>query len=124
MNYLKLTYLSNVALTSYSVCFFKHQEKPTPPKDLTVKNVQARYMAFTWDKPKYGSLYQVQNYTIEEKKSASEDFTVVRTLPYAQTGMTLKDLQPATEYTIRLSSNNKYGRSDGVFVTKKTLPGK
>ena len=81
-------------------------------------------MVFTWDKPKYGNVYQVHNYTIEEKKSASDNFTVVRTLPYAQTGMTLKDLQPSTKYTIRLSSNNKYGRSDGVFVTKTTLPGK
>jgi len=36
--------------------------------------------------------------------------------------MTLKVLEPSTEYTIRLSSNNRYGRSDGVLLTKGTLP--
>ncbi|KAL9962079.1 hypothetical protein ACROYT_G031149 [Oculina patagonica] len=97
-------------------------DKPPPPKELSVKNVQTRYMVLTWDEPKYGSLYQIHNYTIEDRKSASENFTIVRTLPYTQTGMILKDLQPSTEYTIRLSSNNRYGRSYGVFVTERTLP--
>ncbi|KAL9962082.1 hypothetical protein ACROYT_G031152 [Oculina patagonica] len=96
-------------------------EKPPPPKELTVTNVQRRYMVITWDKPKYSSFYQIQNYTIEEKKSASANFTEVRTMPYPQTGMILKDLKPSTEYTIRLSSNNRYGRSDGIVVKKKTL---
>ena len=35
----------------------------------------------------------------------------------------MEDLQPATEYTIRLSSNNIYGRSDGVSITQMTRPG-
>ena len=37
--------------------------------------------------------------------------------------MIMKDLEPSTEYTLRLSSNNMYGRSDGVFLTQNTLPG-
>ena len=35
----------------------------------------------------------------------------------------MRDLIPATEYTIRLASNNRYGRSDGVLVTQATLHG-
>ncbi|CAH3162251.1 unnamed protein product [Pocillopora meandrina] len=38
--------------------------------------------------------------------------------------MILENLDPSTEYTIRLSSNNMYGRSEGVLVTQRTLPGK
>ena len=87
-------------------------------------NVQTRYFILTWDKPKYGSYYQIDNYTIERKKENSGNFTVLQTLPFAWTGMMMKDLEPATEYIIRLSSNNKYGRSDGVSVTQGTLPGK
>jgi len=97
-------------------------EKPPPPKDLAVKNTQTRYIMFSWDQPKYGSFYQIHNYTIERKTSASEDFTVVKTLPFDQTRTTLKDLEPSTEYTIRLSSNNRYGQSDVVLLTKETLP--
>ncbi|XP_020619347.1 angiopoietin-1 receptor-like isoform X3 [Orbicella faveolata] len=97
-------------------------EKPPPPEDLTVTNVQTRYIVFAWDQPKHGSFYQIHNYTIERKASVSENFTVVKTLPYDQTRMTLKDLEPSTEYTIRLSSNNRYGRSDGVLLTEGTLP--
>ena len=87
-------------------------------------NVQTRYIVFAWDQPNHGSFYQIHNYTIERKTSASEDFTVVKTLPFDQTRTTLKDLKPSTEYTIRLSSNNRYGQSDGVLLTKGTLPGK
>jgi len=97
-------------------------EKPPPPKDLAVKNTQTRYIMFSWDQPKYGSFYQIHNYIIERKTSASEDFTVVKTLPFDQTRTTLKDLEPSTEYTIRLSSNNRYGQSDVVLLTKETLP--
>ena len=87
-------------------------------------NVQTRYVVFAWDQPKHGSFYQINNYTVERKTSASEKFISVNTLPYDKTTMTLDDLEPATEYTIRLSSNNRYGRSDGVLLTKGTLPGK
>ena len=115
---------SDIILTSFFVCFFKHLEKPPPPKHLRVMNVHTRYIVFAWDQPKHGSFYQILNYTIERKTSASESFTAVKTLSYDQTRMTLKDLEPSTEYTIRLSSNNRYGRSDGVLLTKGTLPGK
>ena len=37
--------------------------------------------------------------------------------------MIMENLDPSTEYTIRLSSNNMYGRSEGVLLTQKTLPG-
>ena len=49
---------------------------------------------------------------------------MVKTLPYSSTGMTMKGLKPSTEYTIRLSSNNKYGKSDGILLTQGTLPGR
>ena len=114
----------DIILTSLFVYLFKHQEKPPPPKHLKVVNVQTRYIVFAWDQPKHGSFYQIHNYTIERKTAASENFTVVKTLPYDQTRMTLKDLEPSTEYTIRLSSNNRFGRSDGVLLTKGTLPSK
>ena len=87
-------------------------------------NVQTRYVVLAWDQPKHGSFYQINNYTVERKTSASENFAVVKTLPYDQTRMTLKDLEPSTEYTFRLSSNNRYGRSDGILLTTGTLPGK
>ena len=114
----------DIILTSLFVYLFKHQEKPPPPKDSTVLNVQTQYIEFAWDQPKHGSFYQIHNYTIERKTAASENFTVVKTLPYDQTRMTLKDLEPSTEYTIRLSSNNRYGRSRGILLTTRTLPGK
>ena len=114
----------DIILTSLFVYLFKHQEKPPPPKHLKVVNVQTRYIVFAWDQPKHGSFYQIHNYTVERKTSASKNFAVVTTLPYNQTRMALKDLEPSTEYTVRLSSNNRYGRSNGVFLTKGTLPGK
>ena len=44
-------------------------------------------------------------------------------MPYSQTGMVMEDLEPATEYMIRLSSINKYGTSDGVLLTQNTREG-
>ncbi|XP_078383581.1 uncharacterized protein LOC144666103 isoform X2 [Oculina patagonica] len=96
-------------------------EKPQPPEDLKVTNVQTRYITLSWNQPKYGSLYRINNYTIERKKDSLDNFTVIETLPYSRKGMTMKNLEPSTEYTFRVSSNNKYGRSDGVFITQSTL---
>ncbi|XP_078383586.1 uncharacterized protein LOC144666105 isoform X1 [Oculina patagonica] len=97
-------------------------EKPQPPEDLKVTNVQTQYIILSWNQPKYGSMYRIQNYTIERNKDSLGNFTVIQTLPYSQTGVMMKDLEPSTEYTVRVSSNNKYGRSDGVLITQSTLP--
>ena len=46
-------------------------------------------------------------------------------MPYSQTGMMMENLHPGTEYTIKLSSSNKYGTSDdGTLLKQRTLPGK
>ena len=79
-----------------------------------------------WDGPTYGSYYRIDNYTIERKNETSDSFRVVKTLPYIHTRSQMKmgDLEPGTEYTIRLTSNNYYGKSDGVLIKQTTLPGK
>ena len=90
---------------------------------MTVINVQTRYIVIKWEKPKYGSDFQIQNYSVEHRKVGSKSFTKVAALPYSQTGMVMEDLEPATEYIIRLSSINKYGTSDGVLLTQNTREG-
>ncbi|CAH3174957.1 unnamed protein product [Porites lobata] len=95
-------------------------EKPPPPGNLKVINVQTCYIVITWEKPKYGSDFQIQNYSVEHRKVGSKSFTKVAALRYSQTGMVMEDLEPATEYIIRLSSINKYGTSDGVLLTQDT----
>ncbi|KAM7429289.1 hypothetical protein ABFA07_019837 [Porites harrisoni] len=98
-------------------------EKPPPPRSLKVTNVQSKYIVLTWERPKYGSNFHIHNYTVERRKEHAKSFTVVATLPYTQTGMVMEDLEPATEYTIRMSSNNEYGRSDdGESLTLSTSP--
>nr|XP_058964172.1 uncharacterized protein LOC131790911 isoform X2 [Pocillopora verrucosa] len=98
------------------------QETPWSPKSFSVKNAQKKYLILTWEEPEYGSLYQIQNYIIERKISRLKNFTALWTIPYPETTMIMENLDPSTEYTIRLSSNNKYGRSEGVLLTQKTLP--
>ena len=61
--------------------------------------------------------------TIEQKISRLKNFTAVWTIPYPETRMIMENLDLSTEYIIRLSSNNMYGRSEGVLLTQKTLPG-
>ena len=90
---------------------------------MKANNIQKSYFVLTWDGPDNGKYYRIDNYTIEQKRETSNNFTVVKTLPYTRTGMIMEDLKPATEYTIRLSSNNIYGRSDGVSITQMTRPG-
>ena len=85
--------------------------------------MQTRYIVITWEKPKYGSDFQIQSYSVERRKGGSKSFTKVAALPYTQTGMVMEDLEPATEYIIRLSSINKYGTSDGVLLTQNTREG-
>jgi len=97
------------------------EERPPPPENLRAINVQTRYIILAWDKPQYGSNYQISNYTIRKKKT-SDNFTEVQTLPRTRTGIMMKNLEPDTEYTITLSSNNKYGRSDDALLTQRTLP--
>ena len=86
--------------------------------------MQTQYIILSWNPPKHGDFYQIQNYTIELKTEPSGNFTVIQTLPYSRTKTTMEDLEPSTEYSIRVSSNNKYGRSNGVMITQSTLPGK
>ena len=88
-----------------------------------MKNAQKKYVIWTWEEPDYGSLYQIPNYIIERKISRLKNFTAVWTIPYPETRMIMENLDPSTEYTIRLSSNNIYGKSEGVLLTQKTLPG-
>lgn len=97
-------------------------EKPQPPRNLKATNIQKSYFVLTWDGPDNGKYYRIDNYTIERKRETSNNFTVVKILPYTRTGMIMGDLKPATEYTIRLSSNNIYGRSDGASITQMTRP--
>ena len=97
---------------------------PPPPRRFTLENVQTRYFILTWNEPENASLYQIQKYPVERRTSRSENFILVKTVPYPDTQMILENLDPSTEYTIRLSSNNMYGRSEGVLVTQRTLPGK
>ncbi|CAH3022246.1 unnamed protein product [Porites evermanni] len=98
-------------------------EKPPAPRSLKVTNVQSKYIVLTWESPRYGSNFHIHNYTVERRKEHAKSFTVVATLPYTQTGMIMEDLEPATEYTIRMSSNNEYGRSDdGASLTLSTSP--
>jgi len=96
--------------------------KPQPPEDVKAIDVQTHYIILSWNSPKHGNFYGIQNYTIEKKSETSGNLTVIQTLPYPRTGMTMEGLEPSTEYTIRVSSNNKYGRSDGVLITQSTLP--
>ena len=104
--------------------FFSHNtENPQPPNDLRATVVQTRYMVLQWKPPKYGNFYGIQNYTIEQKNGPSGNFIVIETLPYSRTGMTMEGLEPSTEYTIRVSSNNNYGRSEGALLTQGTLSG-
>ena len=105
------------------VLFFYHVETPKPPEDLRATAVQTQYMVLHWNLPKYGNFYEIQNYTIEQKKEPSGNFIVIETLPYSRTRKTMEDLEPSTEYTIRVSSNNKYGRSEGALLTQGTRSG-
>ncbi|XP_022787755.1 angiopoietin-1 receptor-like [Stylophora pistillata] len=98
------------------------QETPRPPKNFFVRNAQSTYFILTWEEPEYNGLYQVRDYIIERKISRLKKFTAVWTVPYPETRMIIKNLDPSTEYTIRISSNNKYGRSEGVLLTQNTLP--
>ena len=97
---------------------------PPPPENLEAVNVQKGYFMLTWEQPKYGGHYQIDNFTIEQKKGAADSFTILETLPYTQTRLVVNNLEPATKYTMQLSSNNKYGRSNGILLTETTLPGK
>ena len=86
--------------------------------------MQTKYIILSWNPPIHGEFYQIRNYTLEQKTETSDNFIVIQTLPYSRTRTTIEDLEPSTEYSIRVSSNNKYGRSDGVLITQSTLPGK
>ena len=108
----------------FDVLFVVKKGKPPPPGSLRATNVQAQYIILTWDEPQHGSSYQIHNYTVERKNEGLDSFIMVKTLPYSSTGMTMENLKPSTEYTIRLSSNNKYGKSDGILLTQGTLPGR
>ena len=107
----------------YCWFFLLSLEIPRSPKSFSVKNAQKKYLILTWEEPEYGSIYQIHNYTIERKISRLKNFTAVWTIPYPETRMIMENLDPSTEYIIRLSSNNMYGRSEGVLLTQKTLPG-
>ena len=100
-----------------------HEETPQTPNNLRTTVVQKSYMVLQWNPPKYGDFYGIQTYTIEQKTEPSGNFIVIQTLPYSLTRTTVEDLKPSTQYSIRVSSNNKYGRSDGVMTTQRTLPG-
>ena len=103
---------------------FNHEGKPQPPENLKAINVQTKYIILSWNPPKHGDFYQIQNYTLEQKAEPSGNFIVIQTLPYSLMRTIIEDLEPSTEYSIRVSSNNKYGRSDGALITQSTLPGK
>ena len=93
---------------------------PPPPRRFTLENVQTRYFILTWNEPENASLYQIQKYPVERRTSRSENFILVKTVPYPDTQMILENLDPSTEYTGK-DAEKGLGHNDYATTISITL---
>ena len=98
-------------------------EKPPPPKDLEIVDVQATYVILKWNPPEYYKAYEITGYNLEMRNflDGSQLYTIVGTYRADEHGAMVKSLDPDTEYLFRAMSQRtgyKMGRTDTPLEVK------
>ena len=94
------------------------QGKPTPPKNLTVKEVKDDYVDLVWELPESDGGSPIVKYVVERKEAKKPAFISAGTTAPDQLQCKVAKLTEDTEYVFRVAAVNESGQSDWVTLDK------
>lgn len=92
--------------------------KPTPPKNLTVKEVKDDFVDLVWELPESDGGSPILKYVVERKEAKKPTFISAGTTAPDQLQSKVAKLVEDTEYVFRVAAVNESGQSDWVTLDK------
>ena len=83
-------------------------EPPPPPVNVQPSDVKQTEAVVTWSHPESYDMYAISSYSLQERKLNTKTWTQFTTTRSVRHRLT--NLDPDTAYSVRLKSENKYGK--------------
>nr|XP_019933946.1 PREDICTED: titin-like [Paralichthys olivaceus] len=93
-------------------------ERPGPPSDLSVDEVSADFVSFSWQPPRYTGGCEITNYVVKKRDTGSTIWQTV-SATVARTSIKIARLTQGTEYQFCVAAENRYGKS--MFIESEPV---
>ncbi|ELT96017.1 hypothetical protein CAPTEDRAFT_139759 [Capitella teleta] len=93
-------------------------DKPSPPRDVRVKEVNKDYVVVTWDVPESDGGCPITGYLVEKKDAAKKTYIKADSTDAATLELKVTKLVEGKEYDIRVFAENEIGSSDPAGLPK------
>ena len=87
-------------------------DKPSPPRDVRVKEVNKDYAVVTWDAPESDGGSPITGYLVEKKDAAKKNYIKADHTDANTLELKVTKLVEGKEYDIRVFAENEIGPSD------------
>ena len=98
-------------------------ELPPPPDNVQSSDVRQTEAVVTWSHPEFSDMYAISSYSLQVRKFGTKNWTEFTTTRGENHRLT--NLHPDTAYSVRLKSENKYGKGEpsetGELRTEKGM---
>ena len=98
-------------------------ELPPPPINVQSADVRQTEAVVTWSHPEFYDMYSISSYSLQVRKFGTKNWTQFTTT--RGENLRLTNLHPDTAYSVRLKSENKYGKGEpsetGELRTEKGI---
>ena len=88
------------------------RDRPSPPLNLGVKDVDKQRMTLTWDEPSTDGGAEIERYIVEKKDLSKAQYVSAGTVDAEKRELTIDRLIEGNEYLFRVCAENSIGASD------------
>ncbi|XP_034443525.1 titin-like [Hippoglossus hippoglossus] len=93
-------------------------ERPGPPSDLSVDEVSADFVSFSWQPPHYTGGCEITNYVVKKRDTGNTTWQNV-SATVARTSIKIARLTQGIEYLFCVAAENRYGKS--LFIESEPV---
>jgi titin len=93
-------------------------DKPSPPRDVRVKEVNKDYVVVTWDAPESDGGSPITGYLVEKKDAAKKTYIKADNTDANTLELKVTKLVEGKEYDIRVFAENEIGASEPAALPK------
>ncbi len=95
-----------------SMSLYNASDKPGPPRNLRIKEVNKDYLVIAWDAPESDGGERITGYTIEKRDARKTNYISSGSVDGDSLEFKVTKLIEGNEYYVRVSSENKIGQSE------------